>query len=288
MAKFFGMPGNAELADELAVLTGSEAGSVETRRFPDGESYVRIHGDVAEEVFLVCTLPRPDEQFLPLIFAERAMRASGATNVTLIAPYLSYLRQDREFNAGEAVSSQIFADLLSREFDGLMTVDPHLHRYASLTEIFSIPTHVVPMAEAVGAWVHENVDSPVVFGPDEESSQWVEKVARRACCPWAVFTKKRQGDRSVSLTAPDLDQFRECTPVLVDDIISSGTTMISAAKILLAGGLNPGFCVCVHALFNESTRAELASLFQEVLTTDTIPNRFSQFQVAPLIAKQLT
>ena len=114
MAKFFGMPGNAELADELAVLTGSEAGLVETRRFPDGESYVRIHGDVAEEVFLVCTLARPDEQFLPLIFAERAMRASGATNVTLIAPYLSYLRQDREFNAGEAVSSQIFADLLSR------------------------------------------------------------------------------------------------------------------------------------------------------------------------------
>jgi ribose-phosphate pyrophosphokinase len=281
------MPGNVELADELAVLTGSEAGPVETRHFPDGESYVRIHGPVGEEAFLVCTLAQPDEQFLRVIFAERAMRSCGAKKVTLIAPYLAYLRQDQQFHPGEAVSSRIFADLLSREFDGLVTVDPHLHRYASLAEVFSIPTIVVRTAAVIGDWIQENISSPVVIGPDQESAQWVEEVAESAGSPWAVFTKKRAGDRSVRLNAPDLRPFHGCTPVLVDDIISSGRTILSAAKALLEAGLGPAFCLCVHALFDDRESTELASLFKAILTTDSIPNRFSRFQVAPLIARQL-
>lgn len=287
MTKFFGMPGNAELADALAVLTGSEAGWIETRRFPDGETYVRIHGKVSDGTFLVCTLSRPDEQFLPLVYAARALREAGAREVTFVAPYLAYLRQDRQFSPGEAVSSRIFADLVSREFDEMITVDPHLHRYGDLKEIYSIPTKVVHMAGAIGAWARDNVDRPVVFGPDEESAQWVEQVARSAGCAWAVLRKERHGDRDVELILPDIDPLRDGTPVLVDDIMSSGATMISAAKMLLEAGLRPGFCIVVHAMFDEQAATELASLVQGVLTSDSIPNRFSRFQVAPLIAGRL-
>ena len=281
------MPGNADLADALAVHTGSEAGLIETHRFPDGETYVRIHDAADEQSFLVCTLARPDEQFLPLTFAARAIRALGAKTLTLIAPYLAYLRQDRQFKEGEAVTSRIFADLISCQFDALITIDPHLHRYASLSEIYGIPTTVVHTAEVIGAWVRQNVKAPVVMGPDKESEQWVEEVARHAGCPWAVFQKERHGDRNVRISPPNLEAFADRTPVLIDDIISSGATMIGAAKLLLDAGLPPGFCVAVHALFDEPVSAELASLFQEVLTTDSIPNQFSRFQVAPLIAKQL-
>jgi ribose-phosphate pyrophosphokinase len=288
MARFFGMPGNADLAQALAAHTASQAASVETRRFPDGESYVRIHGAADERAFLVCTLVRPDEQFLPLAFAARAMRASGAKKITLIAPYLAYLRQDRQFKEGEAVSSQVFAELVSREFDGLVTVEPHLHRYADLSEIYKIPTIVLHIGEAIGAWVRDNVEVPVVIGPDEESAQWVAGIASMAGCDWAVFRKERYGDEDVRLTPPKLDVFRNCTPVLIDDIISSGTTMIGAAKMLLDAGLGRGFCIAIHALFDEQVSTELVSLFQAVLTTDSIPSRFSRFQVAPMIAKQLT
>jgi ribose-phosphate pyrophosphokinase len=287
VAAFFSMPGNADLADALAVHTGSEAGLIETHRFPDGESYVRIHDVPDEQSFLVCTLARPDEQFLPLTFAARAIRARGAKTLTLIAPYLAYLRQDREFEEGEAVTSRIFADLISHQFDALVTIDPHLHRYASLGEIYGIPTTVVHTAEVIGAWVRQNVKAPVVIGPDKESAQWVEEVARHAGCPWAVFQKERHGDRNVRITPPNLEAFADRTPVLIDDIISSGATMIGAARLLLDAGLPPGFCVAVHALFDEPASTELASLFQKVLTTDSIPNQFSRFQVAPLIAKQL-
>jgi ribose-phosphate pyrophosphokinase len=215
------------------------------------------------------------------------MRESGAKAVTLIAPYLAYLRQDRQFKTGEAISSQIFADLVSREFDALVTVDPHLHRYRSLSEIYGIPTTVVHMAKTIGVWARDNVKGPVVIGPDEESAQWVEKVAQTAGCPWAVFKKERHGDRNIGLQLPNIDAFADCTPILVDDIISSGTTIRGAAKMLLDAGLRPGICVAVHALFGEPVSAELGLLFQDVLTTDSIPKRFSRFSVAPAIAQRL-
>ena len=287
MAALFGMPGNTELADALALHTGLQFASVESRTFPDGESYVRIPTAADATSFLVCTLARPDKQFLPLIFAARAIRDAGASKLALIAPYLGYLRQDRQFHAGEAVSSRIFAELVSREFDELVTVDPHLHRYRALSEIYSIPTTVLHLAPTIGAWVREAVASPVVIGPDEESAQWVEEVAGVAGCPWTVFRKERRGDRDVRLRLPETAGFADCTPVVVDDIISSGATIIGAAKLLRDSGLRRGFCIAVHALFDQAVSTELQSLFEAVVTSDTVPNAFSRFRVAPLIATSL-
>jgi len=289
VAIVFAMPGNEGLADELAALTASGTGTIECRRFPDGESYVRVRGEVRnEDVLLVCTLARPDEKFLSLAFAARALRSAGAASIILVAPYLAYLRQDRRFNAGEAVSSLIFADLIGREVDRLITVDPHLHRYASLREVYSIPAVAVHASGLIGTWVRDHVASPVVLGPDEESAQWVEEIAREACCPWAVFRKERHGDRDVRLTAPALGQYLKRTPVVVDDIVSSGSTMIEAAKMIAAAGLQPPHCVAVHALFTPETAAELHGLTESLVTTDSVPNKYGQLKVAPLIAERLT
>lgn len=287
MKLVFGMPGNEERAEQLAQLTASELGAIESRPFPDGESYVRIHGEPKDrDVYLVCTLADPDRLVLPLLFAAQAIRASGARTLTLIAPYLAYLRQDSEFHEGEAVSSLVVADLIGRAFDGLVTVDPHLHRYRSLDEIYSIPTAVVRTSELIGAWVRETVPSAVVVGPDSESAQWVEAVATSARCPWFTFAKERRGDREVRLIPPDVD-FRDKTPVLVDDIISSGATMIGAARILGLQQWPAPYCIGVHALFDESTATHLQAVTRALLTTDTIANEFSHFHVAPLIAGQL-
>ncbi|HET6970230.1 MAG TPA: ribose-phosphate pyrophosphokinase-like domain-containing protein, partial [Phenylobacterium sp.] len=134
------LPGNEPLARDLAAALGGELGALETRRFPDGETYLRILSDLGgQEVVLVCTLAQPDEKALPLIFAARTARALGARSVTLIAPYLAYMRQDKAFHDGEAVTSEQFAGLLSGEVDRLLTIGPHLHRHKALSEIYSIP-----------------------------------------------------------------------------------------------------------------------------------------------------
>lgn len=282
------MPGSEDLADGLAALCSAERSVVEVRQFPDGEHYVRLPADVAgRHVWLVCRLSPPTERFLPLVFAARAARALSAARISLLAPYLPYLRQDRVFQHGEALSSKIFAGLVSREFDGLVTIDPHLHRYASLDQIYDIPTVALTSAGIIGNWVRDNVERPVILGPDAESRQWAERIAAAAGAPWAVFEKERHGDRNVSLSIPDLGRWRDCTPVLVDDIISSGATMVEAAKAVLEAGFPAPYCIGVHGLFRPAAGKRLEQLACRLLTTNTILNPYSQFEVAPLIAEAI-
>jgi len=123
----FSLPGNDAFATMLAAALGGERGELEHRRFPDGESYVRLHTPVAgRAVAFVCSLNAPDEKTLALLFAAGAARELGAARVGLVAPYLAYMRQDKRFQPGEALTSAHYADLLSRAFDWLATVDPHL------------------------------------------------------------------------------------------------------------------------------------------------------------------
>lgn len=289
MTLFIALPGTDALAGELAQLTGEEVAQIEVRRFPDGEAYVRVLSDVdGRDVFLLASLARADDLFLPLLFAVRTLRGLGAGRIGLIAPYLPYMRQDSVFQAGEALSSAIFADLISREFDELVTVDPHLHRHSSLEEIFAIPSTAVHSALAIGQWIRQNVKRPLIIGPDSESAQWVEAIASLAGAPSLVLSKERLGDRSVRLEAPALEPWREFNAVLVDDIISSGTTMAEAARLLLRNGLAAPVCIGVHALFGASPPKELLRLSSEFLTTDTVPNANARIGIAPLISQAIS
>ena len=288
MRLFIAMAGADLLARDLADRLHGQSLIAEDRRFPDGESYVRLSPAVkGKDVLLVCQLSPPDAALLPLVFAARTARALGARSVKLVAPYLPYLRQDRIFEPGEALSSAIFANLISREVDALITVDPHLHRYPSLETIYSIPATVVHSSGLIAAWIRDNVESPVIIGPDSESAQWVSDVARSADAPWACFEKKRLGDRKVELIGPDLERWRDRTPVVVDDIAASGETMIAALEHLVQVDLKAPYCIAIHGLFDEDTGNRIARLAKRLITTDTVPNKYNSLAVAPLIAQVL-
>ncbi len=175
------LPGNETMAQSLAATLDATTGDVEIRRFPDGETYLRLLGDVdGREIMIVCTLDRPDDKILPLLFLAATARELGARAIGLVAPYLAYMRQDRRFNPGEAVTSRQIARLLSDSFDWLATVDQHLHRYSALSEIYRIPTKVVHAAPLISEWIRKNVETPLIIGPDSESEQWVSAVAKEA------------------------------------------------------------------------------------------------------------
>jgi ribose-phosphate pyrophosphokinase len=229
------MPGNEHLAADLAAALGFELGQIETREFPDGETYLRLAtAPDGRPVILASTLDRPNGKLLPLLFAAATARELGATSIGLVAPYLAYMRQDRRFKPGEAVTSRQVAGLLSNAFDWMITVDPHLHRYGSLGELYRIPTRVVHAAPLMSDWIRTNVNNPLIIGPDSESEQWVAAVAHDAASPHSVLEKVRRGDRNVEITLRDLSRWKGRTPVLVDDIISSGRTMIEALRLVHA------------------------------------------------------
>jgi ribose-phosphate pyrophosphokinase len=280
------LPGNDVLAGALARELSWPLGSLAARRFPDGETYLRIESECAQRsVALVCTLDRPDEKVLPLLFAADALRDLGATRVGLIAPYLAYMRQDRRFKRGEAVTSRSFAGLVSDHLDWLVTIDPHLHRLRALDEIYSIPTRIAHATPALGAWVAKNVEQPLLIGPDSESEQWVADVAARADAPYLVLEKRRLGDREVEVSVPHLELFRDRTAVIVDDIISSARTMAAAVAHVRAAGMTPPICLGVHGVFSSDAQRTLdAAGAGLVVTTESVPHESNRIPIAGLLA----
>lgn len=282
------LPGNERFARALADAGGWELGAIEARRFPDGESYVRILAEVSgRSVALVCTLARPDDGFLRLVFAADAARALGAREVTLIAPYLAYMRQDRRFLPGEAVTSRTFARLVSSSFERLVTVDPHLHRYPALSALYTIPAEALHAAPLLAAWIAAQVPAPLVIGPDEESEQWVSAIASRIGAPHAVLRKIRRGDRDVEIDLPDLSEWHAHRPVLVDDIASSGRTLMEAAAKLAQRGFTRPIVAVVHGIFAEDAYPRLAMLCDRVVSTDSVPHQSNAIGLAGLVADGL-
>jgi ribose-phosphate pyrophosphokinase len=283
------LPGNKALATAIAGQLNAELGSLETRSFPDEETYLRFAGQLNDRtVILVCSLNKPDPKFLSLVFAADTARDLGAAKVVLVAPYLCYLRQDRRFHPGEAVTSVSFARRLSSSFDSFVTVDPHLHRYRSLDEIYSIPSRVVQSAAAIAEWILKNERSVILIGPDIESEQWASDVASQAGSPYRVLRKERFGDRNVKIELPDLTEFKGRRPVLIDDIVSSGRTMTETARQLRQQGLAAPVCIAVHGLFTPQTERELLEVAARVVTTNTVPHHTNDIDLSQAITKQVT
>lgn len=283
------LPGNEALAHPLAEAIDAEQGRHEMRHFPDGETYIRIDAEIADRaVLLVCTLDRPDAKLLPLLFMAATARELGASQIGLICPYLAYMRQDTRFHPGEAVTSVHFAKLLSGVGDWLVTVDPHLHRRASLDEIFTIPSKVVHAAPLISSWIRRHATGAFLIGPDSESEQWVAAVAKAASVPYTVLDKTRHGDRAVEITTGSLDLPHDRVAVLIDDIISTGGTMITAVEGLRAKGLSPPLCIGVHAVLADHADARLrAAGAREVITCNTIPHPTNRIDLTTELAEAI-
>lgn len=279
-------PGNERLAANLAQALGAQTRPVDLHRFPDGETLVTLPpGLEGRAVAILCTLRDPDPLALPLRFAAETARELGAARVGLIAPYLAYMRQDRRFAPGQAVSARLFAGFLGQSFDWLATVDPHLHRIGTLDALFAIPAVNVHAAPAIAAWIAGHVPDAVILGPDSESQQWVAEVAERAGKPYEVLRKTRRGDYEVELTVPESPALQRGTPVVLDDIASSGRTMARAVSRLVEAGCRPPVCIVIHAVFAGDAEAVIrAAGAADIVSTDTIEHATNRIGIAPALA----
>jgi ribose-phosphate pyrophosphokinase len=285
----FALPGNENLAAKIAARLDAEIGKTTLRQFPDKETYIRIHSEVkGKRVIMVCTLNNPDEKLLPLYFLSQTAKALGADCTCLVAPYLAYMRQDKQFNPGEGITSTYFAHFISNFADTLITIDPHLHRRHTMSEIYTIPYKVLHAAALLSDWIRDNIEKPVLIGPDSESEQWVEAVAKDANAPFIILEKVRQGDRDVQVSVPHVEKYKEHIPVLVDDIISTAHTMIETIGHLKKAGMKPAVCIGVHGIFAGSAYDELKKAGAgHIVTTNTIAHESNAIEIAHLIASVL-
>ena len=259
------------------------------RQFPDGESYLNIISDVVgQDVIVLCQLHHPNNKLIELMLFAETAKQQGARTVSLVAPYLAYMRQDKKFQSGECITSRHVSSWLSERFDSIITIDPHLHRYHQLSEIYSIPGTVLHATDLMADYIRQHISKPLVVGPDGESEQWANAVAQQAGCDSIVLTKVRHGDHDVEVSLPELENYKDHQPVLIDDIISTGKTMIKAAENIVSLGGKPPICICVHPVFAEGALEEMLQAdISEVISCDTIAHQTNKITVVDKLAQAI-
>ncbi len=276
-------------AQRIAAAAGMASTCIGRHRFPDGELKLRLPERLPAHVVLLRSLDQPNEKLVELLLTAQTARSLGATRLTLIAPYLAYMRQDMAFTPGEAVSQRIVGRFLAGLFDALITVDPHLHRVATLQEAVPVPRAVVLSgAPLLADLVARQRPDALLVGPDEESAQWIAQAARRHGFDQAVCRKVRHGDRHVEIELPAAD-VRGRAVVLLDDVASSGHTLAQAARALLAAGAASVDVAVTHALFaGDAGQLLWDAGIRNVWSTDCITHPSNAVCMAPVLAAALT
>lgn len=268
----FNLAPKSDLGERAAKSLNAEQGELESRHFPDGELYQRVISDVSgAQVVVFADLFHPDTQLFELLSLGHTLSELGAANRTLVSAYLPYMRQDKRFHSGESITSRHFAAHLSQAYDHLLTIDPHLHRYTSLDEIYSLDGRVLSAHAAITQYLQQLDDKLLLIGPDEESEQWVGTIARSANLPFQILLKHRSGDYQVEVSRPQLEPYMHHRPVLVDDIISSGRTMLRTLEHLQQAGMQRPLIIGVHGIF-AGDAYELLKQQGEVVTCNSIPH----------------
>jgi ribose-phosphate pyrophosphokinase len=288
--KLICVDGHLDLAKSLSQLLAAELVIPEHRLFPDGEHYYRLDEDFFnQDVVLLSHLHQPNDRAIGLLFLAGHLRDMGAKSIGLVAPYLAYMRQDIRFKEGECITSRYFANLINNAFDYLITIDPHLHRYHSLDEIYRIPNRALHATDIIGEYIKTMIPNALIIGPDAESAQWAEGVAAAAQCEFLVFEKTRKGDRDVSVAMPDLSGYADVQPVLVDDIMSTGRTLVETAEGLVEAGLRPAICIGVHPVLATGAETTLNNpAIANWLSCNTIPHASNAIDVSHLLAPAIT
>jgi ribose-phosphate pyrophosphokinase len=275
-------------AQAAADATGLVLAVVVRHRFPDGEVRLRLPASLPPRVVVWRGLHQPNEKLVELLLLAQTARTLGAQHLTLVAPYLAYMRQDIAFNPGEAISQRVVGAFLATLFDAVITVDPHLHRVATLQEAVPVPDAVVLSgAPLLADHIAAQRSEVLLIGPDEEALQWVAVAAERHGWAHAVCRKTRHGDRQVDIELPALPGAGRAV-VLIDDVASSGHTLARAAQLLCAAGAASVDVAVTHALF--ATGAE--QLVRDagvgaIWSTDCIAHPSNAVSIVPAVAAAL-
>jgi ribose-phosphate pyrophosphokinase len=276
------------LAERLAAALGLPWALVEVHTFPDGETRLRLPPQLPPRVLLLRGLQQPNAKLAPLLLAAAGARELGAVQIDLVSPYLAYMRQDMAFTPGEVVSQRHLGRLLAGAFDSVITVDPHLHRVATMDEVVPGRRGVaLTAASLLGGFVAAQVPGALLLAPDEEAGQWVRAAAQAHGLDHAVCHKQRRGDREVEVSLPGVDVAGRAV-VLLDDVASTGRTLCAAARGALERGAASVDVAVTHALFiGDALQAVQAAGVRHVWSSDAVPHPSNVVSIVPLLAAAL-
>ena len=283
-------------AEKLALCLSIPIKQVNVHQFPDGETKVTLPEKLPKKVIICRSLNQPNDKLIELIITASAARDQGVEHITLVAPYLCYMRQDIAFNIGEAISQKIIGKLLSEYFDSVITIDPHLHRIKNLTEAIPNKAAITLHANhAISAFLQQKFTQPIIIGPDEESEQWVKAIATPHQWQYSIATKQRYSDTKVDVSFSESDLNTNTALnltghdiIIVDDIASTGKTLEQAVIQIKQQNPKSISVIVTHAFFVDSAIENLTRLgVNNIWSSDSIPHSSNAFSIIDTIATQL-
>ncbi|MBI5680467.1 MAG: ribose-phosphate diphosphokinase [Methanobacterium sp.] len=256
---------------------------IETRRFPDGERYIRIKGELDNEAIVVQSTGYPqDENLMELFLILKNLKSMGIENIKVVIPYFGYGRQERRFKSGEAISAEIISELI--EVAGATEIFCiNLHE-ESITDFFQIPTHNLSAMTLIASHIQQNLDNPVIIAPDKGALGFAKEIADILGCEYDYLEKVRISPEVVETKTKKVN-VKGKEAVIIDDIISTGGTIVNAARILKEHGASKVIVSCVHPVLVEDALLKIfAAGVDDVIATDTLLSDVSVISVAPLVA----
>lgn len=250
------------------------------KRFPDEEFYVRLHDHIAGQDVVIVQTAYPDPKIIELLLMQDAVHDAGAKTITVVLPYFGYSRQDKKFEEGEAISARAIAQHISLHADCVITVDPHKEH---ILKFFTVPAYSVSAVSSIAQYLKEkHID--FILAPDKGAKERARDAANLINCEYDYLEKTRIDGTTVKITPKKLDA-RGRHVAIIDDIISTGSTMAQSIKELKKQGATSVSVACTHGLYIAGAKEKLLSAnCDEIISTDTIETEFSKVSAAECIA----
>lgn len=279
-------PASLDIAAGLSAKLGSKLATIESTDFPDGESKIRIVDDVRNKsvILVQSTYPPVDKHLMQILLLSHKLSEEGA-DVQVVIPYLGYARQDKEFLKGEIVSLGVIAHLLrSVGVKRMVTIDIHSMQGLGL---FSFPVYSTSAIPLLAEYVKSNfsLQNPIAVSPDFGSSTRVEAFAAVLKSEHVSFKKTRDRVTGEVKTEDLKLELEGRDAVIIDDMISTGGSVVKASQLLKKNGARKVIAACTHpVLVGGAVERMKEAGVDEIVSTNTIPTKYSKVDVSPLVA----
>ncbi len=274
---------SVNLCDRLSKRLDADMAKVEKKRFPDGELYLRILTDLSGEDVLMVSDTRSDGGILETILLLEAARGMNPKNLTLFVPYFSYMRQHMRYASGEPISSKVLVEIYSRYADSIATVDIHDEETLGFS---SKPFHNMKITGAVKDY-YEPLSPDLVVSPDDGGIDRARSIAKMLGATPVQMDKIRIDSRHVEIKVPDGMEFKGKKVLLIDDIISTGGTMIKAIELLRSRGVANLSVCAIHGLFVNESNKKISALADDLAVTNTVQGEYSKIDISSEVASHL-
>ncbi len=295
-----------KLAADIAKELGDTLCSIETKKFPDGERYIRIKGDVEKKIVIIQSTGYPqDENLIELLFLIKNLKSLGAEEIKVVVPYFGYGRQEKRFKKGETISAEIVANLIENSgANEIISVNLHED---SVKDFFNIPSKNISAMSPIAEYISKNTNDPIIIAPDKGALIFAEEISEILKCSCTYMDKIRLSPNKVETKIADIrcdfsendlklsntsqvaiDSVKGKEAVIIDDIIATGGTIVNATKILKEHGAKNVTVCCVHpTLVDDAVLKIYSAGVKEIAGTNTLKSEVSSISVAKIIANAL-